>query len=261
MMKRNVGFGLVLIMGLMTFGCGQKVSKEMASEGVSTEVKAAVQAAVDPATAGSLSGKVMFEGAVPPAQKLSVQGNPECSTFHAGGTIESEEIVSQNGMLQNVLVYVKEGLENYTFAAPLDAVRIDNNQCIYKPHVAAAQVGQPVELYNSDPTLHNMHSYSTANKAFNVGLPIQGMKQVKKFGSAELPITIKCDVHPWMKGYLAVLPHPYFAVTGADGAFTIGNLPPGEYLVEAWHEKLGAQSQKIKIEPQSAQTAEFTFSA
>ena len=259
-MKMNRFF---LMIGILTAffvaGCSKEEKAQVTADVVSPEVKPAAQAAVDPATAGSVSGAVKFEGVPPVPEKISVQGNPECAVLHPGGTIQSEEIVSENGMLQNVVVYVKEGLEGYAFTPSANPVRIDNNQCTYKPHVSAVQVGQPVELYNSDATLHNMHSYSTANKSFNVGLPIQGMKQVKKFSSAELPVTIKCDVHPWMKGYLAVLPHPYFAVTGADGRFEIKNLPPGEYLLEAWHEKLGVQSQKIKIEPQSAQTAEFTF--
>ena len=261
-MKMNRFF---LTIGILTAffvaGCSKEETAQVTTDVVSPEVKPAAQAAVDPTTAGSVSGAVKFEGAVPEPQKISVQGNPECAVLHAGGTIQSEELVSENGMLQNVVVYIKEGLENYTFAAPSGAVRIDNNQCVYKPHVSAAQVGQSVELYNSDATLHNMHSYSTANKSFNVGLPIQGMKQVKKFSSAELPVTIKCDVHPWMKGYLAVLPHPYFAVTGADGRFEIKNLPPGEYLLEAWHEKLGAQSQKITIGPQETKELEFKFAA
>lgn len=256
---------IFLAMGILTItflsGCGEKATVEVPPEAVSSEVKPVAQTAVDPATTGSVNGAVKFEGVVLAAETISVQGNPECATFHAGGTIHSEEIVSQNGRLQNVIVYVKEGLENYAFTPPSDAVRIDNNQCVYKPHVSAAQVGQPVELYNSDATLHNMHSYSTKNKSFNVGLPIQGMKQVKKFESAELPVTIKCDVHPWMRGYLAVLPHPYFAVTGADGSFQLKGLPPGDYLIEAWHEKLGAQSQKITIGPQETKELEFTFAA
>ena len=259
MTLRRAYFFIGLLLLFFTPGCGEKAAVEVTTEAVSSEVKPTAQAVIDPATTGSVSGIVKFEGAVPASQKISVQGNPECAVLHPGGTIQSEEIVSENGMLQNVVVYVKEGLEGYAFTPSANPVRIDNNQCTYKPHVSAVQVGQPVELYNSDATLHNMHSYSTANKTFNVGLPIQGMKQVKKFDSAELPVTIKCDVHPWMRGYLAVLPHPYFAVTGVDGRFELKNLPPGEYLLEAWHEKLGVQSQKIKIEPQSAQTAEFTF--
>lgn len=267
----------VLVVGylLVLTGCAKKEMAEVEVGTASPEVKPAAsqsfdgtatpngvpQAAVDPATAGSVNGVVKFEGTVPAAEKLSVQGNPECAAFHAGGTIHSEELVSQNGLLRNVVVYVKDGLENHSFAPPSEAVRIDNNQCIYKPHVAAVQVGQPVELYNSDPTLHNMHSYSTANKSFNVGLPIQGMKQMKKFDAAELPVTLKCDVHPWMKGYVAVLKHPYHSVTGADGAFELKNLPPGDYVIEAWHEKLGAQSQKITIGPKSKQEIEFKFTA
>ncbi len=257
MIKRTLIYGTLFIFAVS--GCGPKAADVTVSEeAVSPEVKQAV--AFDPATAGSVKGRILFEGEAPAPQKLSVQGNPECSIFHAGGSISSEEIVSKNGALQNVVVYVKEGLEGRTFAPPSVPVRIDNKQCVYAPHVIAAQVDQPVEFANSDPTLHNIHSYSSANKAFNLGLPIQGMKQVKKFSAPEV-ITLKCDVHPWMKGYVAVVANPFFQVTGEEGSFELKDLPPGEYLIEAWHEKLGAQSQKIKIEPQATQTVEFTFRA
>ena len=188
-----------------------------------------------------------------------MRGNPECAVFHAGGSVLSEDLLSQGGKLQNVFIYVKEGLEGYSFAPPSEPVIMNNEKCLYVPHVTGVQVGQPVTLLNSDPTLHNIHSYAKNSKQWNLGLPFQGMKQTKKFEAAEVMVTLKCDVHPWMTGYIGVLTHPYFSVTGKDGAFELKNLPPGDYLIDAWHEKLGAQSQTITIGPQETKEITFTY--
>lgn len=261
-MRLRRSFGILLI--VFVSGCGPKEAGVTVTEEASyPEVKLSAPAkqSVDPATAGGVKGKVMFSGETPSPQKISVQGNLECAAFHSDGSIASEELLVKDGLVQNVFVYIKEGLEGLSFEPPKEAATIDNRQCVYVPHVTGVQVNQPVILLNSDPTLHNVHSYSKNSKSWNVGLPIQGMKQTKKFEAAEIMVALKCDVHPWMKGYIGVLPHPYFSVTGADGNFEIKNLPPGEYLIEVWHEKFGAQSQKVKIEPQTEQTIEFVFSA
>ena len=214
---------------------------------------------VDPQTAGILKGAVTFQGAVPPPKELSVRGNPECAVFHKNGAVESEELVVAGGGLKNVFVYVKEGLEGFSFEPPVDPLTLENKGCVYVPHVSGAQVGQPVIFLNQDPTLHNIHSYSKNSKPWNLGLPFQGMKQTKKFAAAEVMVTLKCDVHPWMTGYVGVLAHPYFAVSGARGEFEIKNLPPGDYTIEAWHEKLGVQTQRVRLEPRETKEIEFSF--
>jgi hypothetical protein len=216
---------------------------------------------VDPASAGVLKGKVLYDGVVPEPRMLSVKGNPECAALHPGGTIASEELVSQSGFLQNVFVYVKQGLEGYAFEPPAGPVTISNKRCVYVPHVSGARVGQDVVFLNEDSTLHNIHSYPKNAKPFNLGLPLVGMKQVKRFDAAEVMVPLKCDVHPWMLGYLGVLTHPYFQVTGADGTFELKDLPAGEYVIEAWHEKLGAQTQTVTLGPQETREMEFRFGA
>ena len=247
-------------------GCGQKAAQNSSAEAPAsmappTNSAAAPAQALDPATAATIKGKVLFEGAAPAAQEISVRGNPECAVFHKDGKVQSEELVVNSGALQNVFVYVKEGLEGRSFPAPSEPVTIENKNCLYVPHVTGVQVNQPIILLNDDPTLHNIHSYAKNSKSWNLGLPFQGMKQTKKFEAPEVIVHLKCDVHPWMTGFIGVLPHPYFSVTKNDGSFEIKNLPPGEYLVEAWHEKLGVQSQKIKIEPQETKEIEFKFTA
>ncbi len=240
-------------------GCGSKEETPSVSEAPAAVSSLAELKSLDPESVGSLKGNVKFEGEVPVPKKIPVKGNPECAVSHPGGSVDSEELLVRDGALQNVFVYIKQGLEGYTFNAPAEPVTISNQKCVYVPHVSGVQAGQPVVLLNEDPTLHNIHSYSKNSPSFNVGLPFQGVKQTKKFGKPEVMVTLKCDVHPWMIGYLGVLDHPYFGVTGADGSFELKNLPPGEYLVEAWHEKLGAQSQKIKIEPRETKEIVFNF--
>lgn len=214
----------------------------------------------DPSQAGQLTGVVRYAGSQTVQPTLPVRGNPECSIYHEGGEAPNEELLVSSGMLQNAFVYVKTGLEDKRFAPPAQAVEIDNKNCLYSPHVTGAMVDQPILLVNSDPTLHNVHAYSKNSKSWNIGLPVQGMKVTKKFSNPEVMVALKCDVHPWMQGYLGVLPHPYFAVTDASGAFTLKDVPAGKYTLEVWHEKLGTQSQEITIGPLENKQIEFTYS-
>ncbi len=250
-----------LVLALAAAGCGG--AKEEAKPVVpAAETSASPAKSVpDLSSAGSLAGRVTYAGPAPEAKKIPVKGNPECSVLHPGGAVLSEELIVSDGGLANAFVYVKEGLESYSFPAPAGPVTIANTKCIYVPHVSGAQTGQDVVFLNNDATLHNIHAYPKNNKVFNLGLPIVGMKQTKKFTQSEVMVPLKCDVHPWMLGYIGVVDHPYFAVSGADGRFEIKNLPAGEYTLEVWHEKLGTQTQKVKIEPQAAGAAEFNFPA
>ena len=243
-------------------GCGQKAEQATpAQNAAAPAAEAPFSKTIDPSTAGTLKGKVTFAGEAPAPRELQMAGNPECSVLHPQGKALSEELLVSAGSLQNVFVYVKEGLEGNHFDPPAEPVTITNQGCLYVPHVAGVQVGQPLILLNNDQTLHNIHAYPKNSTPFNLGLPFQGMKQTKKFTSPEVMVKMKCDVHPWMEGYIGVLPHPYFAVSDSSGAFEIKNLPPGEYTIEAWHEKLGVQSQKVTIEPRGTKEIEFKFSA
>ncbi len=259
----KIKFFSVLSLALFTVvsGCGSKKESEAPLPATVAPPSVAVSKTLDRSTLGNLKGVVKFEGAVPATREIPVKGNPECAVFHSGGTIRSEELLVKDGVLQNAFVYIKEGLEGYQFDVPQEAVTVSNKNCVYVPHVSGVRAGQPLILSNEDPTLHNIHAYSKNSPAFNLGLPFQGIKQTKKFSSPEVMVTLKCDVHPWMIGYVGVLPHPYFAVTGEEGTFELKDLPPGEYTVEVWHEKLGTQSQKIQIGPRETKETEFKFSA
>ncbi|MBI3251825.1 MAG: hypothetical protein HYZ52_00700 [Candidatus Omnitrophica bacterium] len=238
----------------MTSGCAKKETPSPES----AVSQAPAKSAFDPSTAATLAGKVLFTGQAPAPKELSIKGNPECSVFHKE-PLYSEELLVKDGAVQNVFVYVKEGLEGMNFPPPAAPVTIENKGCVYLPHVTGAQVGQPVIFLNEDPTLHNIHSFPKNSRPWNLGLPFQGMKQTKSFSAPEVMVPLKCDVHPWMTGYIGVLAHPYFAVSDENGKFEIKNLPPGDYVIEAWHEKLGAQTQKVHVEPRERKGVDFTF--
>lgn len=210
------------------------------------------------AQAADLKGKISFEGTAPAPVLLKADADPTCKALHPNGIENDSIIVNSNGTLKNVFVYVKEGLPaGKTYETPKDAVKFDQHGCQYNPKVFGIQVNQPLEILNSDDTLHNVHALSKNTKEFNLGMPIKGMKLKKSFAKPEVMVKIKCEVHPWMGAYAGVLDHPYFAVSGDDGSFTIKDLPAGEYTLEAWHEKFGAQTQKITV---SDAVPETTFS-
>ena len=240
---------ITFFLAVFVIGCGEKTQDQSATISHAPETKetATLKKSFDASESAMIVGKVFFDGDAPQREKLPIQGNPECSIFHPGASVLSEELIAEDGLLQNAFIYVKEGLEGYTFETPTTPAVIDNRRCVYVPHIIGVQTNQPVQIVNSDPTLHNIHSYAKNSKSWNLGLPFQGMKQIKKFPAEEIMVMLKCDVHPWMSSYIAVMTHPYFAVTGTDGQFKIDNLPAGKYTIEAWHEKLGTQTSDITI--------------
>lgn len=213
---------------------------------------------VDPATTGSLAGRVTFEGQPPAPAVLQTSADRACD--QGGGRLVDESLlVGGDGGLRNAFVYVKDGLAGYTFDMPADPVVIDQQGCKYEPHVFGVRVGQRVEILNSDRTYHNVHAMPRTNDEFNLGMPLQGMKLEQVFTAPEVGVPLKCDVHGWMTSYAGIVDHPYFAVTGADGRFTLPDLPPGTYTIEAWHETLGTRTQQVTIAPSRKADVAFAF--
>ena len=214
--------------------------------------------AVDPATAATISGKVLFTGTPASPAPIAMTDEQTCQDKYPDGAFTEAELVNADGTLPNVFVYVKTGLESLTFPVPTTSVVLDQEGCRYHPHVFGIQAGQELIIRNSDGILHNIHPMPTVNRAFNLGQPV-AMDSKKTFDKAEVMIPIECDVHDWMKGYLGVLAHPYFATTGSDGAFSLPNLPPGTYTIEAWTELYDTQTMDVTVAASETKAIEFSF--
>ena len=213
--------------------------------------------AFDPATAGNVTGSIMLEGEPPAAETIRMNSDPVC-VKQATDSETNYYVVGEGGGLGNVFVYVKEGLQG-SFPPASDTVILDQQGCRYLPHVFGIQVGQTLQVVNSDPTLHNIHATPANNPEFNTGQPIQGMTFDRTFDNVEVMVPFKCDVHGWMNAYLGVLDHPFFAVTAPDGSFDISGLPPGDYVIEAWHEELGTQMQNVSVAEGGTAEMSLTF--
>jgi hypothetical protein len=193
---------------------------------------------------GTIAGKVSFTGTAPAPEKVKVAADPKCQSMHPQG-LEKQTIAVKDGGLAHVFVWVKNAPGGG--APPTDPVELDQEGCEYHPHVIGVRTGQPIKIKNSDDTLHNIHPRPTVNAEFNVGQPRKGMESTKTFDKQEIMIPVGCDVHPWMRSYISVVSHPFFAVTKDDGTYEIKGLPPGDYEVEAYHEKLKTQTQKVTV--------------
>ncbi|MCC6536244.1 MAG: hypothetical protein IT162_01755 [Bryobacterales bacterium] len=205
----------------------------------------------DPATAGSVRGRVTLVGRPPAAARLAIEEDVTCAQLNPQG-LRSEEFAAAGagGAMANVLVYVKKGLEGKTFAPPpkTETVTIDQRQCRFAPHVFGIRAGQTLRVTNSDPLTHNIHPQPKNNREWNQSQEEGAAALERRFPYPELMVRIKCNVHPWMRAYVHVLAHPYFAVTGADGTFELASLPPGDYVIEALHEKAAPVEQAVHVD-------------
>lgn len=197
--------------------------------------------------AGSISGTVKFDGDVPKLKPVTMDADPGCAKKHAGPVPNEMLVLGDGNTMANILVYVKSGAPKQAHAAPAKPAVLDQEGCQYVPHVLGVMVGQPVLVKNSDGLLHNVHALPEINGSFNRAMPAQVTEFEHKFDKAESPFKIKCDVHPWMGAWVAVFDHPFFAVTGKDGKFTLDGLPDGSYEVVTWHERLPMQTQKVTV--------------
>ena len=218
---------------------------------------AAVENPVDPATAGSISGTVTFTGTAPAGEAIDMASEEVCLAKHSTPPMTQPVVVGAGGGLANVFVYVKSGLEGLDFPTSTDEVVLDQNGCMYAPHVIGIMAGQTLTVLNSDSVIHNVNATPTENRGFNRSQPFAGMTFETSFGVAEIMVPVRCDVHGWMEAYIGVTDHPYNVVTGSDGSFSLAQLPPGDYELEAWHEVYGTSTQTVTV-PASG-NVEVTF--
>jgi plastocyanin len=184
--------------------------------------------------------------------------DPSCAKQHPTPVLSQDVVADAKGGLQNVIVFIADGLGERTFELPGQRVVIEQKGCMYQPHVLAMRTNQPLEVVNNDPTSHNIHPMPANNREWNKSEP-PGSKAEVTFSREEIAIPVKCNIHPWMRGYVAVFKHPYFAVTGKDGGFDLHNLPPGTFTIKAWHEKLGTSAQTITVGTNEIKAVDFVF--
>lgn len=225
-----------------------------------TLIVAAAWPGVAFAAGASITGTVTFAGTAPKLNSIPMDADPVCAKKHST-PVQSELLVLGSGnTMGNVLVWVSKGLPaGKTYPAPSTPVTLDQNGCMYVPHVQGIMVGQTYHILNSDGVLHNIHALPKINAQFNKPMPPTMKDTSTKFDKAEDVFTIKCDVHPWMQAYMGVFSHPFFATTKADGKFTISGLDPGTYTITAWHERLGTQTTTVTVPANGSATANFTY--
>lgn len=243
-------------------GCNKKpLPKTGADESSRTTSQSVSYSKVDRANAGTVTGTVHFAGKAPERIAIDMAQDPACGLNDSKANM-TQQVVVHHGDLANVFVYVKNGLGNQAYMPTKTPVVLDQKGCRYVPHVVAAMVGQPIEFRNSDPTMHNVHVVPQDGQnaaGLDISQPPMGGTEQHAFRHAGLMIPVRCNNHPWMEAFLNIANNPFFAVSGADGKFTITGLPPGRYTLAAAQEKLGTQTKSVTVEKQKTTDADFTF--
>jgi plastocyanin len=268
MLPNRVRFCIVMFaaVGLvcLSLACGKKDDEQ--TTGGPTETGTKYQTT---GNEGTISGKVAVTGTLPEAKKIDMSADNVCASKNPNAT--TQEWVAKDGKLEYTFVYIKDGqtadnkkIGDLSFPTPTTPVVLDQNGCQYKPHVLGLQTGQKLDIKTSDPTTHNIHPTPKVNQEWNQSQTAGAADIEKTFTRSEVMVPVKCNQHPWMKAYIGVLKHPFFAVSGADGSYEIKGVPPGTYTVVAWHEKGNSGDEKttqVTVPSKGTGTADFTFEA
>lgn len=207
----------------------------------------------------TITGTVRYTGEPPNLPTIDMNADPSCAEMHDDAVQAQSLVLGDDQSMANVFVQVKDGFDQGDHQAPSTPVVIDQEGCMYKPHVVGMMAGQPLQFLNSDGILHNVHGTPQSNREFNLGMPGSLHQKTVTLNQPELYVPVKCDVHPWMSAYVGVMTHPYFEVTEEDGQFEI-TVPAGTYTMEAWHERLGTQTQEVTVAAGESATVDFEFS-
>ncbi|MEO8596769.1 MAG: carboxypeptidase regulatory-like domain-containing protein [Candidatus Solibacter sp.] len=254
--------GAVLAGAIILAGCGgDKPAETAKTEATAPAAAGGGTATPDEANGGTVTGKIAFTGDKPKIATIDMSAQPVCERQHKGEAVKSEEVViNGNGTLKNVFVWVKSGLPADTqWAVPAVATELDQSGCMYKPRVIGLMAGQNFQIKNADPANHNIHPQPQVNPDWNESQSPGQPPLTKSFARQEVMIPVKCNVHPWMRAYIGVVGHPFFAVTGDDGSFTIKGLPPGTYVIQSVHEKYGLMEQTVTVGAKESKTVEFSY--
>jgi plastocyanin len=251
MHRRALRISFLLTLALAFARCGESANQPPAAPANAIPAGTAVGTA-------SIEGRVIYSGTAPAPEPIRTDSDAACRHKQDQAPVRETLLVGPEGGLSGVYVHVASGLGDRVFAPPKEPVTLDQRGCTYRPHVIGVQVGQPLRLLNSDPTLHNVHTISKDNRPFNFGMPVEG-QQVTKFFTKPEVVKAKCDVHPWMAAVIGVSADPFFHVTGTDGAFSLRGLPAGTYEIEAWHESLGTKRETVTLGDGEAKTITFTW--
>jgi hypothetical protein len=256
---------LTILLGLFGIGsaCGPKGSAPTNETGTSGTSSKFTPSGKE----GSIAGVVSYEGTAPTPKPIDTSADPVCGQKNPN--LATDDNVVKDGKLANVFVYIKDGttadgkkIGDYSFDTPAGEVQLDQSGCHYVPHVLGVAVNQKLKITNSDPTQHNIHPQPKNNPEWNQTQPNGAPPIEKAFNRAEILIPVKCNQHPWMKSYIAVMKHPFFAVSKPDGTFEIKGVPPGTYTVVAWHEGGATGSEKpmqVTVPANGAAKADFSF--
>ena len=249
-------------------GCGggeePQAQPQAAAPRPATPAATPTAPAASVAATGNATVRGTVTGPAPAAtlKPIKMSADAYCVKAHEHPVVPQRGAIGPDGRVRWAFVYVKAGLEGRAYPTPDAAVRLDQVGCMFEPHVFGVQTGQPIAIHNSDHTTHNVHAKAKVNKAFNLGHPpVPGLVHTKRFSKPEVMVRIKCDVHPWMSSYVGVLPHPYYAVTGADGTYSLSGLPAGTYTIAAWHESLGEHEAQVTVPGDGETTLDLTFPA
>jgi len=247
----------VLILGISLAGCGN--TSPSAESGNNKPAARSEGKPVDEATAGSVIGTIRFDGVIPQMKAINMIDVPNCAKMHSAPVLPETVAPGDNGTLQNVIVYLQGDFSAYSFPQNNTAAKVKQEGCLYSPHVTAVMVGDPLEVVNADSVTHNINAISRFHQGWNETQLPGSAPIVRHFTREEIPMIVKCTMHPWMRFYVAVLDHPYFQVTGKDGQFALRNVPPGSYQLTTWHEAFGTKTQTIIIQPKQEQVVSITY--
>ncbi len=246
-----------LASALVVAGCSSKPAPPPAA--AEPAKPAVVYFHVDPASAGSVSGTVLYTGRKPARKLIDLSSDPACVKSHQGKVYDESLIVDGKGHLGNAFVYISKGLEGKNFEVPSTSVTIDQRGCWFRPRVMGIQTGQVLDIINSDPVTHNIHPMAHTNREWNHSMGPGDEPLHRRFIKSEIMIPVKCNIHSWMHAFIGVVDHPYYAVTKDDGSFEIKNLPVGTYTLTVWHENMDPQEQQITVAAGSSVASNFTF--